>query len=70
MHPNENRKMRTPDAASYAGVSTSTFNKWRITGEGPRYSKLGKIVVYDRADLDTWLASKRRTSTSDTGKAA
>ncbi|MBY3224136.1 helix-turn-helix domain-containing protein [Rhizobium laguerreae] len=56
--------LRTDDAATYTGVSASTLNKLRLTGGGPEYIKLGKSVVYDPADLDAWLSSKRRRSTS------
>ncbi len=62
------RKMlRTPEAAEYCGSSASTFEKLRLKGGGPRFVKLGRRVVYDPADLDEWLASRRRTSTSDKG---
>ncbi|MGO4135008.1 MULTISPECIES: helix-turn-helix transcriptional regulator [Rhizobium] len=62
--PNQRRMLRTDDAATYTGVSASTLNKLRLTGGGPEYIKLGKSVVYDPADLDAWLSSKRRRSTS------
>ncbi|WP_260682905.1 helix-turn-helix transcriptional regulator [Rhizobium laguerreae] len=62
--PNQRRMLRTDDAATYTGVSASTLNKLRLTGGGPDYIKLGKSVVYDPADLDAWLSSKRRRSTS------
>jgi predicted DNA-binding transcriptional regulator AlpA len=58
------RMLRTPGAANYTGTSASTLEKLRLTGGGPKYLKLGKTVVYDPADLDAWLASHRRTSTS------
>lgn len=54
-------------AAAHLGLSASTLNKLRVFGGGPVFLKLGRRVVYDPADLDTWLASKRRTSTSDDG---
>ena len=57
--------IRVADAADYVGLSKSTLNKLRLTGGGPVFLKLGKVVVYDPADLDTWLASKKRRSTSD-----
>ncbi len=50
------------------GYSTSTLAKWRLTGTGPAYSKAGKNVVYNVADLDAYLSSRRRFSTSDTGQ--
>jgi predicted DNA-binding transcriptional regulator AlpA len=59
------RKLRTPDAAAYVGLAASTLNKMRVRGDGPVYSKLGRIVVYDVADLDGWLEVNKRASTSD-----
>jgi predicted DNA-binding transcriptional regulator AlpA len=65
------RRLRTPDAAAYVGLSPSTMEKMRIKGGGPVYEKSGaKIVVYRLADLEAWLTSRRRTSTSDMGEAA
>ena len=59
--------LRTPEAAAYCGSSASTFEKLRLTGGGPVYSKIGRRVVYRIDDLDSWLAANRRRSTSDTG---
>jgi predicted DNA-binding transcriptional regulator AlpA len=57
-------RLRTADAAAYCASSKSTFEKYRLTGEGPAYIKLGRVVVYDLQDLDSWLTSHRRMSTS------
>ena len=58
--------LRTPDAARYLGLSPSTLAKMRLRGEGPIYSKCGpRIVVYDVADLDFYLVSRKRRSTSE-----
>jgi predicted DNA-binding transcriptional regulator AlpA len=60
--------MRAPEAADYVRLSQSTLAKLRLRGGGPVYSKAGvRIVVYDIADLDTWLANRQRKSTSDVG---
>lgn len=59
------RRLRTMDAAAYCGSTKSTFEKYRLTGEGPVYSKIGRVVVYDLADLNAWLDSKKRRSTSE-----
>ena len=45
------RRLRTAEAASYLSLSKSWLEKLRLTGEGPRYAKLGRIVAYDPADL-------------------
>ncbi len=59
-------KMRAPHAAQYLGLSASTLAKMRLRGDGPPYSKAGpRIVIYERSDLDDWLASRRRRSTSE-----
>jgi excisionase family DNA binding protein len=52
-------------AADYIGLSASTLNKLRVFGGGPIFLKLGRRVAYSRADLDAWLETKRRRSTSD-----
>ena len=54
-------------AADYLGLSISTLNKLRVFGGGPVFLKLGRRVAYDVADLDRWLDTKRRRSTSDDG---
>lgn len=64
------RYLRTAGAAEYIGLAKSTLEKMRLTGGGPVFSSLGRVVVYQRADLDDWVAARRRQSTSDTGKAA
>lgn len=58
-------RLRTNEAAVYCGSTKSTLEKYRLTGEGPVYSKIGRVVVYDRNDLDSWLNGKKRHSTSD-----
>tara|TARA_R100000005_G_scaffold89219_2_gene59629 strand:+ start:2095 stop:2304 length:210 start_codon:yes stop_codon:yes gene_type:complete len=60
------KRLRAPAAADYVGLAESTLAKMRWRGDGPPYSKAGpRIVVYDVADLDEWLAQGKRTSTSD-----
>lgn len=62
------KRLRAPAAAEYVGLSASTLAKMRLRGDGPVYAKAGpRVVVYNVADLDHWLASRRRRSTSDEG---
>lgn len=63
----QKRKLRTKEAAHYVGLSPSTMEKRRVYGNGPRYTKLGRVVVYDVMDLDAWVSANSRTSTSDLG---
>ena len=61
------RMLRTRDAAAYTGLAKSTLEKLRVSGGGCPYIRVGRVVVYDPADLDNWLAAHRRVSTSDLG---
>jgi predicted DNA-binding transcriptional regulator AlpA len=59
------RVLRTPEAAEYVGLSASTLEKLRLTGNGPVFQKAGpKIVVYFPEELERWLNANRRISTS------
>lgn len=58
------RMLRTDDVAKLTGLSSSTLAKLRLTGGGPPYIKLGRTVVYDPADVEAWLSTHRRSSTS------
>ncbi len=52
-------------AATYAGLSASTFNKLRLTGKGPVYFQPTRRVFYKKDDLDAWMGASRRSSTSE-----
>lgn len=56
----------TASAAAYLGMSPKTLEKLRWAGGGPAYYKLAG-VRYLEEDLDTWIQSRRRISTSDPG---
>ena len=56
---------RSKEASNYTGLSCSTLNKLRCSGGGPRFAKIGRRVVYDVVDLNSWLANHLKTSTSD-----
>jgi excisionase family DNA binding protein len=48
------------ELAARLGVSRSTLQSWRYAGRGPRYIKLGRLVRYRNADVDTYLAANSR----------
>lgn len=64
----ERRMLRVAEAASHLGLSVSYLNKLRVLGGSPRYIKVGRAVLYDPTDLESWLSDRRRVSTSDTGE--
>lgn len=45
-------------------VSTRTLERWRATGYGPPYRKLGRKVAYDQSEVDEWCAGKRYECTA------
>ena len=57
--------LNTEEAASYVRLSPSTLARMRVTGEGPRYSKAGRRVIYDPRDLDEWVAERKRRFTGE-----
>jgi hypothetical protein len=66
MHPLEHRKMlSTSEAATYLGLGKSTLDKFRLTGDGPRFITCGRRVVYDPEDLDAFANARKRSSTSE-----
>jgi predicted DNA-binding transcriptional regulator AlpA len=60
-------KRDTKEAAGRIGLKPHTLDNWRSLGVGPPFYKLGGRIVYDDTEVDAWLASRRRTSTSDPG---
>jgi Helix-turn-helix domain len=59
-------RLRTRAAAEYLGIAESTLEKWRVTGTGPAFERCGsRIVVYSVEALETFLAARRATSTSE-----
>ncbi len=65
MSDSHRKKFDTAGAANYLSLGKSTLEKFRIIGGGPAFSKIGKKVLYDAADLDAWFNRHKRTSLSD-----
>lgn len=55
-------------AATVVHLSTRTLEGLRYRGDGPPFAKLGKgrsaRILYRRTDLDAWIASQLRQSTT------
>lgn len=59
------KKMRPKEASEYTQLPVASLAKMRMRGDGPPYSKIARLVIYDLDDIDTWLAAHRRQSTTD-----
>jgi Helix-turn-helix domain len=53
------------DAAAVLRLSERTLERLRLTGGGPVYVKAGRRVLYREPDLQAWIASRVRGSTSE-----
>jgi predicted site-specific integrase-resolvase len=42
------------------GISTRTLERWRWTGEGPAFLKIGARVAYRLEDVEAYEAEQRR----------
>ena len=65
-------RLNEKEAAQYLGeIPIYTLRYWRTAGGGPVFIKVGHHVRYDTRDLDDYLGSRRRESTSrrETGDA-
>jgi predicted DNA-binding transcriptional regulator AlpA len=51
--------LRLDEVHERTGIPVRTLRDWRYRGIGPRSYRLGRRVVYDVADLETWLAEQR-----------
>jgi predicted DNA-binding transcriptional regulator AlpA len=58
------------EAAEILGVSVRTLERHRITGTGPQFCRLGRLVRYRECDLDDWVSRSLRTSTSEIPESA
>ena len=53
------------EAAQILRLSERSLERHRVQGTGPRYSSLGRRIVYARADLLAWVQACSRCSTSE-----
>lgn len=63
--PETQEYLTTKEAAKYLSLASSTLEKHRSTGDGPKFKKLGRSIRYAKKDLDEWADSRTCNSTSD-----
>ena len=58
--------MRPRKAAEYLGLSRAYLDQARCHGTGPRFVRVSRTcILYRKADLDSFLASRSFTSTAE-----
>lgn len=62
------KRFYTPEELSECiGISVSALNKLRMTGEGPKYIKVGfRSCRYPAIEVEKWLEGHTISSTSET----
>jgi predicted DNA-binding transcriptional regulator AlpA len=64
--PSRCRRLRTREVADLTGVPAATLRKWRHEDRGPQSYQRENAVVYDEADVEAWIAT-RKAATSRGG---
>jgi predicted DNA-binding transcriptional regulator AlpA len=57
--------LSTPEAARFVKLSVRTLERHRVFGSGPKFSKVGRRVVYAIDDVKAWAQRGAKRSTSD-----
>jgi predicted DNA-binding transcriptional regulator AlpA len=59
-------RLRRRDAALYLGLAEQTLARWFCEGTGPpAYRLSSRAVVYDKRDLDIWIAERKAASSAE-----
>ena len=51
--------MTLAETAAYLRTPVATLRYWRHLGEGPAGFRLGRRVMYRRADVDRWISARQ-----------
>jgi hypothetical protein len=60
------RHLNQIELAARWNISHRTLERWRWTGEGPQFIKIGGRVVYRLEDIEAFEANQLRASTAET----
>ena len=52
-------QLSTAELSAYIGTPVATLRWWRHEGRGPVSYRLGRRVLYSRADVDAWVAAQK-----------
>lgn len=64
----QKRYLSEKQTAEYIGLSVKTLQRMRAHGTGMPFVKAGSRVLYDIADLDTYMNARKVQSTSAYGE--
>jgi hypothetical protein len=59
------KPLYTPsELAAFLNLEPQTIATWRMRGQGPPFIRVGSVIRYRRAEVESWLRSRSGTSTS------
>jgi predicted DNA-binding transcriptional regulator AlpA len=47
--------LKPREAAAFINSSKSTLAKLRLSGAGPKFVRIGRVIRYRQMDLDSWM---------------
>lgn len=57
-------RLNERQVSQLSGLSLSTIQHYRTSGDGPIFEKLGRRVLYRYADILLWLSARKADSTA------
>ncbi len=51
-------RLLTQQEAALLRLSKRTLERWRVSGSGPAFTKVGRRVLYREVDLLEWIAGR------------
>ncbi|MHB1210796.1 MAG: helix-turn-helix transcriptional regulator [Candidatus Nanopelagicales bacterium] len=54
------QRLTLSQVAELIPVPQGTLRYWRHTGQGPRSFKIGRRVLYDADDVESWIEAARQ----------
>lgn len=64
------RVLTQKEAAKILGLSVRTLERHRVTGTGPQFTRLGRLIRYREEDLTHFVERNLHTSTSESSSSA
>lgn len=54
----KNQIMDEAGASEFLAIPANTLRVWRSQGKGPNYKKVGRMIRYDKRDLEAWIKTR------------
>ncbi|MBV9501044.1 MAG: helix-turn-helix domain-containing protein [Acidobacteriaceae bacterium] len=51
-------QLTTAEAAKMLGIAEATLNEWRVRGQGPAYTKMGRLVRYPEHEVQRYIRER------------